>query len=61
MGLITPPVGVNVFIVKSVAPDVPLGEIFLGVAPFLVAMIVTVVILTIFPQTALFLPQQMIG
>jgi tripartite ATP-independent transporter DctM subunit len=61
IGLITPPVGVNVFIVKSVAPDVPLGEIFAGVAPFLVAMVLTVVILTLFPQIALFLPEQMIG
>jgi tripartite ATP-independent transporter DctM subunit len=61
MGLITPPVGINVFIVKSVAPDVPLGEIFLGVAPFLLAMLFAVVILTIFPSLALFLPQTMIG
>ena len=61
MGLITPPVGVNVFIVKSVAPDVPLGEIFAGVAPFLLAMVLTVVILTLFPQLALYLPTQMIG
>ena len=61
MGLITPPVGVNVFIVKSVAPEVPLGTIFAGVAPFLLAMVVTVVILTLFPQLALFLPNTMIG
>lgn len=61
MGLITPPVGVNVFIVKSVAPDVPLGEIFLGVAPFLLAMVVAVLLLTLFPALALFLPQTMIG
>ena len=61
MGLITPPVGVNVFIVKSVAPEIPLGTIFAGVAPFLLAMVVTVVILTLFPQLALFLPATMIG
>ncbi|MDH5749298.1 MAG: TRAP transporter large permease, partial [Rhodospirillales bacterium] len=59
MGLITPPVGVNVFIVKSVAPDVPLGDIFIGVAPFLFAMIIAVLILTMFPALALFLPQAM--
>ncbi len=61
MGLITPPVGINVFIVKSVAPDIPLADIFIGVAPFLLAMILTVIILTIFPMLALFLPNTMIG
>ena len=61
MGLITPPVGVNVFIVKSVAPHVPLGEIFIGVAPFLLAMIAMVVLLVIWPDIALILPRTMIG
>ncbi|NMM46211.1 TRAP transporter large permease [Rhodospirillaceae bacterium KN72] len=61
MGLITPPVGVNVFIVKSVAPNVPIGEIFRGVAPFMLAMVVAVLILTLFPSIALFLPNTMIG
>jgi TRAP-type C4-dicarboxylate transport system permease large subunit len=61
MGLITPPVGVNVFIVKSVAPDVPLREIFAGVAPFLVAMILMVLLLVALPELALFLPRTMIG
>ena len=50
MGLISPPVGVNVFIVKSVAPDVPLGKIFAGVAPFWVAMLVTLLLLLAFPS-----------
>jgi len=61
MGLITPPVGINVFIVKSVAPDVPLREIFIGVAPFLIAMIVTVILITLFPKLVLLLPDTMIG
>jgi len=61
MGLITPPVGVNVFIVKSVAPHVPLGEIFIGVAPFLLAMIVMVGLLILWPDMALILPRTMIG
>ncbi len=61
MGLITPPVGINVFIVKSVAPDVSLQDIFIGVAPFLVAMLLTVLLLLAFPQLALFLPNTMIG
>lgn len=61
MGLITPPVGMNVFIVKSVAPKVPLGDIFIGVAPFLVAMIVLMVLLIVFPGIALILPTTMMG
>lgn len=60
MGLISPPVGINVFIVKSVAPRVPLGEIFKGVLPFWAMMILAVGILIAFPQIALFLPDTMI-
>lgn len=61
MGLISPPVGVNVFIVKSVAPKVPLGDIFRGVIPFWIAMLVTLIILVLFPQISLILPNSMIG
>ncbi|XDA97283.1 TRAP transporter large permease [Sulfitobacter sp. LCG007] len=59
MGLISPPVGLNVFIVKSVAPKVPLSDIFRGVAPFWVAMLVTLLILVAFPQISLILPNTM--
>jgi len=59
MGLISPPVGINVFIVKSVAPDVPLGQIFRGVLPFWLAMIVALAVLIAFPQISLFLPNTM--
>lgn len=61
MGLISPPVGVNVFIVKSVVPHVPLGTIFRGVLPFWGAMIVTLLLLIAFPQIALILPDTMIN
>jgi tripartite ATP-independent transporter DctM subunit len=60
MGLISPPVGVNVFVVKGVAEDVPLRDIFAGIIPFWIAMAVCLVILLIFPQIALFLPNTMI-
>ena len=56
MGLLSPPVGVNVFVVKGVAPDVPLNTIFRGIWPFWFAMLLTLVILVIFPRIALFLP-----
>ncbi len=61
MGLISPPVGLNVFIVKSVAPNVPLGTIFRGVLPFWLMMIVTLAILIAFPQISLILPNTMFG
>ncbi|MCB1336701.1 MAG: TRAP transporter large permease [Maritimibacter sp.] len=61
MGLISPPVGLNVFIVKSVAPGVPLARIFRGVIPFWIAMLVTLVILVAFPQISLILPNTMIN
>ncbi|TMV93714.1 TRAP transporter large permease [Thioclava sp. BHET1] len=59
MGLISPPVGINVFIVKSVAKDVPLIEIFRGVMPFWVAMFATLAILVAVPQISLWLPGMM--
>lgn len=61
MGLISPPVGLNVFIVKSVAPGVSLGHIFVGVIPFWVMMLLTLSILVAFPQISLFLPNTMIN
>jgi TRAP-type C4-dicarboxylate transport system permease large subunit len=61
MGLISPPVGVNVFVVKSIAEDVPMSEIFIGILPFWLAMFVCMVILVAFPQIALFLPNTMIN
>jgi len=61
IGLISPPVGVNVFIVKSVAQGVELGTIFRGVLPFFAAMLLTLAILIAFPQIALILPDTMIN
>ena len=56
MGVITPPVGMNVFIIKGVAPDVPLETIFRGIWPFLAAVMVCIAVLMVFPQIATFLP-----
>lgn len=61
MGLISPPVGLNVFIVKSVAPDVSLAKMFRGVAPFWFAMFLTLILLVAFPQISLILPNTMIN
>lgn len=61
MGMISPPVGINVFIVKSIAPDVPMGEIFRGIWPFWFAMVLMIGLLILFPQIALFLPETIVG
>ncbi len=56
MGVITPPVGVNVYVIKGIAEDVPLETIFKGIFPFLIALVIAVAILLAFPQIATFLP-----
>jgi len=56
MGVITPPVGVNVFVIKGIAPDIPLHIIFRGILPFLVALVIVTILLVLFPQIAMFLP-----
>lgn len=60
MGVITPPVGMNVYIIKGVAPEVPLEVIFKGVWPFLAAIIICLAILITFPQIATFLPNMLL-
>ncbi|MEO1854606.1 TRAP transporter large permease [Chromohalobacter israelensis] len=55
LGLITPPVGMNVFVIKAMAPHVGLGEIFKGVAPFIAADFVRLALLIAFPVLSLFL------
>jgi TRAP-type C4-dicarboxylate transport system permease large subunit len=56
IGVITPPVGMNVYVMKGVAPDIPLSTIFRGILPFLAADVVSVGLLLSVPQIALFLP-----
>jgi C4-dicarboxylate transporter DctM subunit len=56
MGMITPPVGMNVFVIKGMAQDIPTYTIFKGIVPFLYVDIFEVVILTIFPGIVLWLP-----
>ena len=56
MGVITPPVGINVYVVYGVARDVPLEKIFRGVFPMLISLLVCNLLLILFPQIALWLP-----
>src|SRR5437870_4268865 len=59
LGLITPPIGMNVFVIKGIARDVPLETIFRGVTPFIVAQVILILILVAFPEIALLLPSTM--
>jgi TRAP-type C4-dicarboxylate transport system permease large subunit len=61
LGLIHPPVGMNVFVIKSVIKDVKMSTIFIGVLPFVVTDLIRLVILILFPLLATWLPQRMIG
>ncbi len=56
LGLITPPVGMNVFVINSLARDVPMAETFKGVFPFFLIELVRVALLIAFPSLTLFLP-----
>jgi len=56
LGLITPPVGMNVFVISAMARDVPMIETFKGVMPFFAAEIVRVGVLLAFPAITLWLP-----
>jgi C4-dicarboxylate transporter, DctM subunit len=61
MGLIHPPVGLNIFIIKNVAPDIPLGEIIWGVVPFILLMAGAVAAICVFPAIATWLPDLVMG
>jgi TRAP-type C4-dicarboxylate transport system permease large subunit len=59
LGLIHPPVGMNIFVIKSVIEDVKISTIFYGVLPFILTDLLRLTILIIFPSIALFLPSHM--
>ncbi|MCL6609494.1 MAG: TRAP transporter large permease subunit, partial [Geminicoccaceae bacterium] len=61
LGLITPPVGLNLFVINGIAPDVPLGTVLKGALPFMLLMVVAIVILCLFPGLATWLPDQLMG
>ncbi|MDO9535875.1 MAG: TRAP transporter large permease [Bacillota bacterium] len=61
VGLITPPMGLNLYTIAGSAKDVPLEDIFAGAMPFVIPILIIVVLITIFPGIALFLPDMMLG
>jgi C4-dicarboxylate transporter, DctM subunit len=56
----TPPIGINCFMIRTLAPDIPLGTIFRGVMPFVASSILKLVLLVLFPILSLWLPQHMV-
>ena len=61
VGLITPPVGLNLYVLKGVAPQVPLPTVLLGSLPFVLIMLFAIVLICIFPEIALWLPDTLMG
>ncbi len=61
VGLITPPMGLNLYTIAGTTREVPLEDIFLGALPFVIPIFIVVILITIFPQIALFLPEAMLG
>lgn len=61
LGLITPPVGLNLFVINGITPDVKLSTILRGAFPFMMCMVVSIVLLCVFPEIATWLPRAMMG
>ena len=61
IGLVTPPVGLNLYIVKNIAPDIPMSHVLLGVVPFVIIEGIVIASVCIWPELALWLPNRMIG
>ena len=61
IGLITPPVGLNLYIIKGITPDVSLSEILKGSIPFMAMMVICIIILCIFPEIVTWLPDKLMG
>jgi tripartite ATP-independent transporter DctM subunit len=61
IGLISPPVGLNIYVINAIAPDVPLMKIMRGAFPYVLCMILAIVILSMFPEIATWLPDHMMG
>lgn len=59
-GLITPPVGLNLYVVKSIAPQIPLSRVLHGSIPFVLLLLLGIVILSFFPEIVTWLPSRMI-
>ena len=61
IGLITPPVGLNLYVINGIVPDVPLSTILKGALPFMICMVIGIILLCVFPGIATWLPTYLMG
>jgi TRAP-type C4-dicarboxylate transport system permease large subunit len=61
MGLIHPPVGLNIFVIKNIAPDIPLRDVIWGVMPFVALMFLAIILICMIPGIAVWLPNLVMG
>ena len=61
LALLTPPVGINLYILHGLRPDLPWGDVIKGSVPFVIILCFAIIILTLFPQLALWLPNRMMS
>jgi C4-dicarboxylate transporter, DctM subunit len=61
VGLITPPVGLNLYVINGIVPDVDLKTVLLGALPFMLCILLGIALLMLFPQIALWLPSVLMG
>jgi TRAP-type C4-dicarboxylate transport system permease large subunit len=61
IGLISPPVGLNLYVINGISPDIPLKTILIGSLPFVVCMVVAIILLCLFPGLATWLPDLVMG
>ncbi|MFH0914434.1 MAG: TRAP transporter large permease subunit [Chloroflexota bacterium] len=61
IAFVTPPVGMNLYVIQNIVPEVPLGTVLRGSLPFLMVAVLAIAIVTVFPQLATWLPSTMIG
>ncbi|MEM6679268.1 MAG: TRAP transporter large permease subunit, partial [Pseudomonadota bacterium] len=61
IGLISPPVGLNLYVINGIAPDIPLKTILKGSLPYVGCMVIAIIILCIFPELATWLPDAVMG
>ena len=61
IGLISPPVGLNLYVINGIAPEIPLNKILRGSLPFVMCMVIAIILLCVFPDIATWLPNYMMG
>ncbi|MGK0270424.1 MAG: C4-dicarboxylate transporter DctM subunit [Cocleimonas sp.] len=61
IGLISPPVGLNLYVINGIAPEIPLKTILIGSLPFVACMVIAIILISLFPGIATWLPEVLMG